>query len=96
MNIKIGDKTLKATLTIQMQDYASMEKVGSLGFNLPRNDQRITAKPGDIILYQGSLLVLYYAPNTWNFTRLGTIDDLNIEELKSILKPNTIEVVLSK
>ena len=54
-----------------MRDYAHMEKVGPLGQSLPRNDEQITTAPGDLILYQGDALVLYYALNSWNFTRLG-------------------------
>ena len=62
----------KGPLTITMKDYAHMEKFGSLGVNLPRNDEQITTEPGDVILSDGNLLVLYYAPNTWRFTRLGS------------------------
>ena len=61
----------KGPKTITMKDYAHMEKFGSLGVNLPRNDEQITTEPGDVILSDGNLLVLYYAPNTWRFTRLG-------------------------
>ena len=62
-------------LTIAMSDYGNMEKVGPIGTTLPRNDEQITTEPGDIILYQGSALVIYYAPNSWNFTKLGKIDN---------------------
>ncbi len=62
-------------LTIQMSDYGSFEKVGPLGADLPRNDEQITTSAGDIILYQGNQITIYYAQNSWNFTRLGRIDD---------------------
>ncbi len=62
-------------LTISMSDYGSMEKVGPIGQNLPANNEQITTKAGDLILYQGNKLVIYYATNSWNFTRLGRIDD---------------------
>lgn len=61
-------------ISIRMDDYGDMEKVGSLGFSLPRNDIQTTTTPGDLILYQGSSLVIYYDTNTWNFTRLGKVD----------------------
>lgn len=72
-------------ITISMSDYANMEKVGDLGTTLPQNNERISAEPCDLILYQGSAFVIYYAPNTWNFTRLGKIDNVNQQELKTLL-----------
>jgi hypothetical protein len=82
-------------ITIHMRDYGSMEKVGPLGMELPRNDQQITTEAGDIILYQGNALVIYYASNSWNFTRLGKINDVSAEELKEILGDGNVTVTLS-
>ena len=82
-------------LTVQMSDYASMEKVGSLGTSLPTNNEQITTEAGDFILYQGSALVIYYAPNSWNFTRLGKINDVTAAELKEILGSGDVEVTLA-
>ena len=62
-------------LTVSTHDYGNFEKVGSLGTELPRADEQLTTAPGDIILYQGNQITVYYAENTWNFTRLGRIDD---------------------
>jgi len=62
-------------LAVSTHDYGSFEKAGELGTELPRNDEQITASAGDIILYQGSQITVYYAQNSWNFTRLGRIDD---------------------
>jgi hypothetical protein len=81
-------------ITIRMRDYGNMEKVGGLGKNLPTNDERITTEPGDLILYQGNALVIYYAPNTWNFTRLGKINDVTPEELKRALGEGDVTVTL--
>jgi len=82
-------------ITVNMRDYGSMEKVGSLGMDLPRNDEQITTEAGDIILYQGNALVIYYAPNSWNFTRLGKVDDVTAEELRGILGDGNVTVTLS-
>jgi hypothetical protein len=82
-------------LTINMRDYGSMEKVGPLGMDLPRNDQQITTEAGDIILFQGSALVIYYAPNSWNFTRLGKINNVATEELREILGDGNVTITLS-
>ena len=68
-------------LIISMSDYGNFEKVGSIGRSLPTNDQRITTEPGDIILYQGSSITVYYDKNAWNFTRLGKINDVTCDAL---------------
>ena len=81
-------------ITINMRDYGNMEKVGSLGRNLPRNDERINAVAGDIILYQGNSLVIYYAPNTWSFTRLGRVNNVTGQELLNILGAGNVTVIL--
>ena len=78
-----------------MQDYGDMEKVGSLGQDLPVNDEQITTEAGDLILYQGNSFVIYYAPNTWNFTRLGKINGVSAEELQDILGEGDVTVTLS-
>lgn len=85
----------KGPITITMHDYESMEKVGSLGMDLPGNDEQITTEAGDIILYQGSAFVIYYAPNSWNFTRLGKIDDVTGAELKEVLGDGNVTITLS-
>ena len=63
----------KGPLTVDMHDYGSFEKVGPLGTTLPRNDTQITTTSGDIILYQGTQITIYYDTNSWNFTRLGKV-----------------------
>ena len=67
------EKLKQGDIIIEMSDYANFEKVGPLGFSLPRNDKSITTTPGDIILYQGNQITIYYNTNTWNFTKLGKI-----------------------
>lgn len=89
------EKLKHAPIQIEMQDYANMEKVGMLPFMLPRNDKQLTTKPGDLILYQGNSFVLYYAPNSWNFTHLGTLDNINETTLKQLLGKNSVSVTLS-
>lgn len=81
--------------TIEMSDYGSMEKVGPLGQSLPTNNERITTRAGDLILYQGNQFVIYYAPNSWNFTRLGRINDVSAAELRNILGSGDVSVTLS-
>ena len=66
----------EAPVTLQLRDYAGFEKVGQLGTALPAEDSRITTRPGDIALYQGDQIVMFYGSNSWSYTRLGHIDDL--------------------
>ena len=82
-------------LTIKMRDYANMEKVGPIGTDLPTNDEQITTEAGDLILYMGNAFVIYYGPNSWNFTRLGKIDDVASKDLKGILGSGNAEVTLA-
>lgn len=66
----------KAPVTIEMSDYSGFEKVGSLGQSLPASNSQTTTQPGDIVLYQGNQIVIFYGTNSWSYTRLGRIDDL--------------------
>ena len=85
----------KGPLTVDMHDYGSFEKVGSLGTTLPRNDSQITTEAGDIILYQGNQITIYYDTNSWNFTRLGKVDGKTQAELKQILGKGDVTAVFS-
>lgn len=81
----LRERLTDGPVTLEMADYGGMEKVGPLGFDLPTNNVRITTAPGDVILYQGSALVIYYGPNTWSFTRLGRLEGVPQAELESLL-----------
>lgn len=63
-------------VVMQMRDYSGFEKVGSLETSLPAADSRTTTQAGDIVLYNGNQIVIFYGSNTWSYTRLGKIDDL--------------------
>lgn len=65
-----------APVTIEMSDYSGFEKVGDLGTSLPTDNSRITTGPGDIVLYNGNQIVIFYGTNSWSYTRLGKIHDL--------------------
>lgn len=82
-------------IVVDMSDYGGFEKVGDLGFNLPRNDTDINATSGDVILYQGNSITIYYGNNSWNFTKLGKIENVSQYELKNILGDYDIKVRFS-
>lgn len=66
-------------------DYGGFEKVGNIGHSLPRNDEYIDTSAGDVILYQGSSICLYYGNNSWSFTRIGRIDGYSASEIRDLL-----------
>lgn len=82
-------------LTIEMQDYGNFEKVGDLETDLPSNDTSITTEPGDVILYNGNSITIYYDTNSWSFTRLGKIQNVTGEELLEALGPGRVSVTFS-
>ena len=78
------EKLKTEPLEVDAHDYGNFEKVGDLPWTLPRSDEEITTEPGDIILYQGNQITLYYDVNTWNFTRLARIGNVTREELLEV------------
>ncbi len=82
-------------LTIDMHDYGNMEKVGPIGQDLPRNDAQTTTRPGDVILYLGNQLTIYYDTNSWSFTRVARIDGATKEGLLDILGTDDVTVAFS-
>ena len=104
LNVKLEDNTsakafaekLKSgDITISAHDYGNFEKVGNLGFSLPTNDKNITTEAGDLILYQGNQITLYYDTNSWNFTKLGKVQNVLQNELKEILGSGNVELTFS-
>ena len=79
------DLLAKGPLTVDMSDYGGFEKVGGIGTDLPQTNRQITTRPGDIILYQGSSVTIYYDENTWSFTPLGHINGVSESELREVL-----------
>ena len=91
------EKLQQAPVTVTLNSSGGFEIWGALGFSLPTSEQQITAQPGDVILYNGSNICIFYGSNSWSYTRLGKIDGLSESELRSFLKAgeNNISVTLS-
>ena len=85
----------ESPITIQTSLYGGFEQVGSIGHSLPRNDERITAQAGDIVLYSGNQLVVFYGSNTWAYTRLGHITDKTPSELTALLGNDNATITIS-
>lgn len=82
---------------VTLNSSGGFEIWGPLGFSLPTSNQQITAQPGEIVLYNGSNICLFFGENSWNYTRLGKIDGLLEKELRAFLKAgeSNITVTLS-
>lgn len=70
------DMMRESPVVLQMSDYSGFEKVGPLGTSLPADNGQTTTHAGDIVLYNGNQIVIFYGSNSWSYTRLGHIDDL--------------------
>ena len=87
----------EASITYEADDYGGFEKVGALGRSLPTSNSQINTQPGDVILYSGNQIVLFYGSNSWSYTRIGKMEYGTLDELKSFLKAGQgkISVTLS-
>jgi len=93
----LTEKLKQAPVTVTLSSSGGFEIWGALGFSLPASDQQTTAQPGDVILYNGSNICLFYGTNSWSYTRLGKIEGLSESELRTFLKAgeSNISVTLS-
>ncbi|MBR2831405.1 MAG: hypothetical protein IKE57_00585 [Oscillospiraceae bacterium] len=82
-------------LTVQMSMYGGFEQVGPLGADLPRDDVQTAAQAGDIVLYSGDQIVVFYGSNSWAYTRLGRITDKSASELADLLGNGGVSMTLS-
>ncbi len=91
------EKLQQAPVTVTLSSSGDFEIWGALGFSLPTSNEQINAQPGDVILYNGSNICIFYGTNSWSYTRLGKIDGLSESELRTFLKAgeSNITVTLS-
>ena len=91
------EKLQQAPVTVTLSSSGGCEIWGVLGFSLPTSNEQINAQPGDVILYNGSNICIFYGTNSWSYTRLGKIDGLSESELRTFLKAgeSNITVTLS-
>ena len=80
-------------LTIKMSPYGGFEQVGSIGQSIPSEDKQLTTQYGDIVLYAGNKLVIFYGSNSWAYTRLGHIE-LSQQEMTALLNRDEVTVQL--
>ena len=89
----LEDLIREAALTINMSMYGGFEQVGSLGTSLPRNDVQTTTEAGDIVLYSGNQIVVFYGSNSWAYTKLGHVE-LSASEMSDLLSHGDVTITL--
>lgn len=94
-SVEAFKKLLAKPLTLTMHDYANMEKSADLGTALPENNRHLDVKAGDIVLYQGKTLVIYYDDNSWNLTPIAKIDNVSAQKLRETLGKGDVTAALS-
>ena len=85
----------QAPITIQMSMYGDFEQVGPIGTSLPRNDVQTTTQAGDIVLYSGNQIVIFYGCNSWTYTRLGHLTGKSESEIAELLERKNVTLTLS-
>lgn len=91
----LWDMARYGDVTIQMSMYGGFEQVGSIGQSLPRDDKQITTSSGDVVLYSGNQMVVFYGSNSWSYTRLGHISDKNTEDMTDLLSNGDVTITIS-
>ena len=91
----LAELVSEGPLTVQMSMYGGFEQVGSIGQKLPRNDAQTTTQAGDIVLYSGDQIVVFYGSNSWAYTRLGRVEDRTAEEMKALLGNGDVTITIS-
>jgi len=92
---RLRDMAKDGDITIQMSMYGGFEQVGSIGQSLPRDDKQTTTSSGDIVLYSGNQMVVFYGSNSWSYTRLGHISDKDEAEMADLLSQGDVTITIS-
>ncbi len=91
----LAELAAEEPVTIDASKYGGFEQVGSIGTTLPSSDVSTTTEPGDIVLYTGSSIVVFYGSNSWSYTRLGHIENKSKSELEDLLGADKVTIVIS-
>ena len=92
---ELAEKLEAEPVTVLLNEYGGFEKVGDLPWSLTKTDESIETEPGDIMLYQGDQMTIFYNSNSWSYTKLGHIDNITQEELKALFGEGDVTVTLS-
>lgn len=81
-------------LRVDMSMYGGFEQVGALGASLPRDDKQTDTQPGDIVLYSGDQIVVFYGSNSWAYTRLGHITNRDAADMAALLGSGDVTLTI--
>lgn len=90
----LAEKLKSGSVTVEMLANG-FEHYGPLGFSLERHDEQIAAVSGDIMLYNGNNICVFYGNNSWSYTPLGKVDGKTADELKAFFGTGAIAVTYS-
>ena len=85
----------KGNVTVNASEYGGFEKVGNLGFLLPTSDEKVDTTPGDIVLYQGDKISLFYGSHSWSYTKFGRLVNVDSDKLKEVLGSDNVTLEFS-
>ena len=92
---EFAEKLKDEPVTVTLNEYGGFEKVGDLPWSLAKSDKQVSTEPGDIMLYQGDQMTIFYNSNSWSYTKLGHIENTTQEELKTVFGEGDVTVTLS-
>ena len=100
MEDNVGTRALIAALHTEnivyiAHDYGNFEKVGYIGQSFPTDNHQITTSAGDIVLYNGDIICIFYGSNSWSYTRIGKLDNLSADEVRRFVKAGEGEVAIT-
>ncbi|MBR0304477.1 MAG: hypothetical protein IJQ94_02405 [Bacteroidales bacterium] len=100
MEDNVGTRALMAALqadniTYTADDYGNFEKVGYVGQSFPTDNHQIATSAGDLVLYNGDNICIFYGSNSWSYTRIGKLDNLSAEEVRQFVKAGGGEVSIT-
>ena len=86
------------SITFAAHDYGDFEKVGALGQSLPTDDHKTTTSAGDVVLYNGNNICIFYGSNSWSYTRIGRLENMSADEVRRFVRAGEgqVEVTLSR
>ncbi|MDE5869283.1 MAG: hypothetical protein K2H18_03540 [Muribaculaceae bacterium] len=92
---ELKNRLSDGNVTVKMNDYGGFEKVGELPWSLPTSNRQISTVPGDVMLYLGNNIVIFYGTNSWSYTPLGKIEGATADEIQDFLGEGQVDAILS-
>ena len=89
------ERLQESNITYTSSSYGNFESVGNIGFSLPTSNTNLTTQAGDVVLYQGNQICIFYGSNTWSYTRIGKVVNASQAEIRNLLGTGTVSVTLS-